>query len=539
MVKEKEIESLQTSVNENASTYAAQEAKLKRLQYLRDIDTTQQDQLQQQIHDSDQKIVTLESKITSHDADREQVQEMQKKLHTLQDQLSQKEEECSSIHSTFDASETTRLALESGKAKTKGEIHALLLRVQDSERRMKNIREKMEEFSISTSEEPFSETWSKLEMLLQSAFFNRESSKDVPKHSLQQVGYAPEGTSIVSTPHKTTASPSQGIVQTTEFICRTQNISRSTYSTPTGGHERFRSELPNSTIDYVPNSQASANIIPFSKFEKQLSPAHFSSPKDDPAELAKLLAQTETPPNEDLVKFPNSSAKENKNASPSSSTTEKDPSLLSLSHTKDTDEGPQLKTTGICHLAKDSAAQIDVNESGNVNQNVDKQNAVTFENQGVNEIEFDGKATELSYPETQEQFSGGPSNKRKPMRSNQRTYSKIRQAPLTNDHESIPTHHDKSRPAEEMHESPYNNRNKKARVSTASGYSRQRRHEGGPEQIERRLSPASLASGSSRKHTANESSTNKRWAARGQKRPGRRTRGKGQHDCDVDSSLFW
>lgn len=498
---------------------------------MRDIGTTQQDQLQQQIHDSNQRIFTLESKITSHDADREQQQELQKKLHKLQAQLSQKEEECSSVQGNLDASEATRLALESGKAKTKGEIHALLLRVQNSERWMKSIREKMEEFSISTSEEPFSEMWSKLEMLLQSAVFNRESSKDAPKHTLQQVGYVPGGTAIVSTPHKTTASPSQGFLQTTEFIYRTQNISRSTYSTP-AGHGRFQSELPNSTIDYVPDSQASANIIPLSKFEKQLSPAHCSSPKDDPDELAKLLAQTQTPPNEDLVKFPNSPVKENKNASPSNSTTEKNPSLL----TKDTDEGPQLKTTGICLPARDSAVQIDVNESRNVNQSVDKQKAVTFEDQGVNQVEFDGRATELPYPETREQFSGGPSNERRPMRSNQRTYSKIRQAPLTNDHESIPAHHDKSRPAEEMHESPHNNKNKKARVSTASGYSRQRRREGGPEQIERRLSPASLASGSSRKHTADESSANKRWAARGQKRPGLRTRGKVQHDWDVDSS---
>ena len=491
--------------------------------------------MQQQIHELNQRILTLESEIASCNADREQSQELQKELETLQAELSHKEEEHLSTQIKLGAVETARSALESGKTKAKGQIHALLLRVQDSERWMKNIKEKMEEFGISTPEETFSETWNKLEMLLQSAVFSKPSSI-APKHSLQQVGHVPEGTAIALTPHKMAASPSQGFVQTTEFIYRTHNVSRSTYSTP-AGHERFRSELPNSTIDYVPDSQVSANIVPFSSFQRQLSPVHCPIPKDDPDEFAKLLAQTQTPPKNCPVKFPHSPAKQSKNVSSSSSTTEKDSSLPF--HTKDTDEGTQLKTPGRCTPTRDLTVQIDADGSRNLNQSVDKQNAVSFEEQGAKEVEFYGRATESSYPGEQERFTGGLLSERRPMRSNQRTYSKIRQAPPTHDHERVPTHDDESRPAEEMHtEPPYKLRNKRAKVSTASGYPRQRRHQGGTEKVERRLSPASLASGSGRQNTVHESSDNKRWAARGQKRPGRRTRGEVQHGYDADSGLF-
>ena len=465
---------------------------------MEDFNVTQQNLLQQKIDEANQSIATLEAEAAANAS--KASQELEERLVTLQAEFSRKEEECSSMKQELSVANAATLTLESGKAKAKGEIHALLLRVQDSERWMKSIKDKLEKFGISTSTEPFPETWNKLEMLLQSAIASGfpEVSSNVP---LQQVGCTPKR-NIISTPHKVCESPSQ-FVQTTELIYRTQNIP--TYSSPTG-HEA------SATIDTVPDSQLSTNIVPFSSFQKALSPVHCSSPNHDAGDFATILTQT---PQKQYPKEANSHIKENKNGLSSSSGTEKDEKSLSpdklvdrTSQTNDKTPRKQPPKTDIMDARKGDDPR-DAEFDG------DKHRVVTFESQDIV-----NSGSKRRMPE-------GFSNERS-VRPSRRTYSRIRKTSPARKNERFAVQNEVPPSAQKTDaDSPYDNRNKRARVSTASNQSRSRKQtHGGSDYVERRASPASLASGSSRQNTANENSSNQRWATRGQRRPGRRTRGK-------------
>lgn len=494
---------------------------MKRLQELESSSKTQQDLLRKQVDEANERISTLEMEIASSKTDRESSQELEKRLDTLQTQFAHKEEECLSIQKELSTADTARLTLEAGKAKAKGEIHSLLLRVQDSERWMKNIQEKLQEFGISTSAESFPETWSKLEMLLQTAI-----ASGFPNHStnnsLKQVYCTPGATDMLSTPRKVCQSPSQGFVQTTEVIYRTQNIPRSAYSSPSAGHERFQSGTANTTIDTVPDSQMSS-IIPFSSFQKQLSPAHCSSPVYDANDLTKIL--TQTPRKECPVQESNAS-EEHKNDHSSSSMTE-EVTLLSRdngANEKARTSDDKFNTPGKQAQGASVMADGNANKIPNADHSREKHKVVTFDDQ---DTRLKRKKSEASF--RGDQRTTDFMNERRPMRQNRRTYSKIRQSsPMhqcgrTPDQADTPSTAQETRDGKDFH---HDNGNKRARISTGSGSSRQQRQsQNGPEAVERRLSPASLASGSSRHTAANED--NKRWTSR-RPRQGRRTRGKTQ-----------
>lgn len=522
-MKEQEIEALQHSGTENASIFATQEAELKRLQELEASNTTQQDLLRKQVDEANQKISTLEAEIAASKTDRESSQELEKRLGMLQTQLAHKEEERLLIQKEPSTADTAKLALEAGKAKAKGEIHALLLRVQDSERWMKNIQEKLQAFGISTSAESFPETWSKLEMLLQTAIASGFPNLST-NNSLKQVDCTPGVANMLSTPRKVCQSPSQGFVQTTEVICRTQNIPRSAYVSPSADCEQFQSAAASTTIDTVPDSQMS-NIIPFSSFQKQLSPVHCSSPVHDANDFTKVL--TQIPPKECPGQELNA-PEERGNDHLSSSTTEKEVVLLSRDKganekTRQSDGNfntPEKQAQGASVMAEGSS-----NRTPNADCSGGKHKVVTFDDQG----------TRLKRKTSEESFRGNQRttdfiNERRPMHQNRRTYSKIRQNSPMRQHGRAPDKADTLSTARETRDGKdfhHDNRNKRARKSTGSGHCRQqRRSQNGPEAVERRLNPASLASGSSR-HTAVNEDTNKRWTSR-RPRPGRRTRGKTQ-----------
>ena len=483
---------------------------MKRLREAQDSNVTQQSLLQQRIDEANQIIATLEAEAAANanKVDHKVSQELEETLYTLQAEFSRKEEECSSMKQELGVANAAKLTLESGKAKAKREIHALLLRVQDSERWMKSIKDKLEKFGISTSTEPFPETWNKFETLLQSAIasgFPEVSSNN----RLQQVGCTTKGNTI-STPRKVCESPSQ-FVQTTELIYRTQNIP--TYSSPTG-HEA------SAIIDTVPDSQLSTNIVPFSSFQKQLSPVHCSSPNHDAGDFAGILTQT---PRKEYQKEASIPITESKSGLSSSSGTEEDEKSLSpvkstngISQTND-DKNPPNQLPGPNIINGGTGDELRNTDFGG-----DKHRVVTFESQ---DIVNSGSKRSL------EKTAGGFSNDR-PARPNRRTYSRIRKTSPARKNERFAAQNEAPPSAQNMGAvSPYDNRSKRAKVSTASTQSSSHKQtHGGSDYVERRASPASLASGSSRQNTANEN-TNKRWATRGQRRPGRRTRGKSPETC--------
>lgn len=440
----------------------------------------QHDQLEQQRDALNQKILSLEAEISSREINCEQLQTLRQKLDAFQTETSRKEEELLLVQKSLNAANTERLALESGKAKAKGEIHTLLLRLQDSERWMKNIRQKMEEVGVSAPAESFKETWDKLGIFLHSTAFTGSSSTSPKDYSVEHV---PQGTDLTPNAQTTVEGSSQGFFRTTEFIYRTQNVSRSTHCTPEA-HEGCGTELPNSTVYCVPDSQVSANIVPFSSFQKQLSPTRCPSIKEDTEDFEKLFAQTRTPPNNitpsKRAKSSQKPTSKRRRSALSSSTTEKNAS----------EERPPKVPVNL-------TSQGGAAKSQNLNDNGNNQKAVSFENQGAVSTEGHGKDTEVT-PRAQERHYGGLLSERRPLRSTQRTYSKARQLPLS---------------------------------------SRQRRGSG-TENMDHKQSPTSIASGSSRKNSAREQ-TKKRLTARGQKRPGRRTRGKNWYQSIAKPGLLF
>lgn len=505
---EQEVKTVRNSTNESDSKLAAQETELTRLRELENFYTSQKNLLRQEIDEANQKITTLEAEAALSKVDQLALREFEKKFDELQSELSRKEEERLSIQKDLTAADTAKSALESGKAKAKREIHALLLRVQDSERWVKAIKEKLENYGISTSTESFPETWSKLEMLLQSAISSGfpDGSSNI---SLQQVNCTP---AVASTPCKGGESPTQEFFQATEVIYRTRNIPKSTCCSPVG-RDSFQSGGGNGTIETVPDSQMSTNIVPFSSFQAQLSPMHCSPNHDDhdACDLADILTQISQ--REHHGKECSDPANDRSGRS-SSSTTEKGANSLSPWKRMETNNG-NPKTSEVRTPVTGPKFRNSTNDARGIN-NGDKQKAVTFEDQKIANTGSKRRTPESSHREIPDRPT--KNFERRPVRQNRRTYSRHRRTSPAREQGG----------PEDMHadgELPYNG-NKRARVSPVSSYPRQKQTQGAREPVERRLSPASLASGSSRQNTANEDPANKRWTGRNQKRPGRKTRGK-------------
>jgi chromosome segregation ATPase len=115
-----------------------QEAELDLLRKSEAAALAQQKTISQQFDEAQGRIVELNDRLSSKDTEFEN---LQKKLDACQMDLLGKEEELTQVKEKLCAAESARSNLETGKAKAKSEIHALLKRLQDSERWMKNIKE--------------------------------------------------------------------------------------------------------------------------------------------------------------------------------------------------------------------------------------------------------------------------------------------------------------------------------------------------------------------------------------------------------------
>ena len=446
---------------------------MKRLQEAENSNAMQHDQLGQQLDALNQRVVSLESELSSREVNCEQLQTLRKKLDAFQAEASQKEKELLSMQDDLNAANTERSTLESGKTKAKNEIHTLLLRLQDSERWMKNIRESMEELGVSAPTESFEETWDKLGMILRSAVLTGSPGSS-PKDSL--VKHVPEDTAVTPNSRRTFAGTSPSSERNTELVYRSQDVSRSTNCTPET-QECFKSKLPNCTVDCVPYSQVSANIVPFSSFQKQLSPTKCPSFKENTEDFEELFAQVRTP-----IKCPKSlqNPSSKRRSDSSSSTAEK------IASEKRRSKVPENLTS-----------QGDTSKLQSLNVSSNGQEAVSFENRSAEVIVVRGENTAMT-PKAQERHDEDLLSERKSLLSTQRTYSKAQQLPLSHRH----------------------------------------RHESGTENVDHKQSPISITPRRSRKNSAREE-TKRKWAARGQKRPGRRTRGRNQGYPNQKLSLFF
>lgn len=496
-VKEEQIRELQQSQIDYEVQIAAQDAAIKKYQDLETSNLDLQRSLEEQLEQANTKANNLANEMSSKEEKHfESLQAVQAQLESLQKTSQLKEDECSSVRDQLSAANSAMSNLESAKTKAKAEIHSLLRRVQDSERWMKLVKETLEELGINTSDESFSDTWSRLNALLRAKTV-QGNSPSFPAPGAAPNEIKPPASTVMSlTPRRDHGSPSGSYFQTTELIYRTQSI-QSTFSSP---GQRSQSEgCSRGRENPVPDSQAMTSIVPFSSIQNDLSPAQSFSQHEDPTELASMFMST--PKKQGFGSF----------CDPSEGFR---PNLASKG---DIAESPTQTDHGLTELLP--AQRV----AGGDNHGT-KRKAVAFEG----EMLPDEKRDELSGSlrgNGGESAQEGFTIERTAARLNQRTYGRSQhltaedtgKGPLKgdislNEHEA----------ASGIHPTGSHIPDKRAPGAASRPQRRTRR---ASDYFETKTSPTSLASGSSRRSSENGQRPNKSWA-RGPRRGGRRTRGR-------------
>ncbi|KAF4154841.1 hypothetical protein CNMCM6069_008811 [Aspergillus lentulus] len=516
--REQRIQNLEDFRTQEVARMSEQEAVLELLRKSEAAALAQQKKISQQLDEAQGRIVELNDRLTSKDIE---FDNLQKKLDTCQSDLLEKGEELAQVKKKLCDAESDRSTLETGKAKAKSEIHALLKRLQDSERWMKNIKTAIARPDDPPFGGPFPGTWNKLKDYLSSTDNHNpcsDSQKSTIPTSLSVVN-ASRSPSVTSTPNRICESPIQGFVQTTEVIYRTQSFQGGGLSSPVQTNARAGNM---DSVSRCEKPEPPTEIVPFSSIRQQLSPASGSSLSPEPSDLAEMLDLTP------------------KNKSPQGNTavdTPKQKNEKRLVPTPHKADGFDFGT--ICEKSRNSQHQplklsslatetVDGHENAREDQG--KQKTVTVEaEKKVNRIEK--RKFSATVDDTGEESTSENRLINKAERTTKRTYSKFQRSlsskgvpKFTNESNASPagerTNHDTHT------ENQYTSNDKRARVSMAPSNSKPRgQAQGTANYLERRTSPASLASGSSRQSSAIENDPkNNRWTTRGARRGGRRLR---------------
>ncbi|RHZ53402.1 hypothetical protein CDV55_100711 [Aspergillus turcosus] len=302
--REQQIRKLEDFRAQEAARMSEQEAELGLLRNSEAAALAQQKTIFQQLDEVQGRIVELNDRLSSKDLEFEN---LRKKLDTCQSDLLGKEEELTQVKKKLCDAETARSNLEAGKAKAKSEIHALLKRLQDSERWMKNIKE-----AIARPDDPplggsFLGAWDKLKDYLSSTDINDDPCSDSQNTTVPaavNVVNACKSPSVTLTPNRICESPIQGFVQTTEVIYRTQSFQGGGLSSPVQTNARAGNI---DSLSHCEKPESSTVIVPFSSLRQQLSPASGSSLSPAPSELAEMLDLTpknKSPQSDTVVETP-------------------------------------------------------------------------------------------------------------------------------------------------------------------------------------------------------------------------------------------
>ncbi|KAH1987175.1 hypothetical protein KXV74_002531 [Aspergillus fumigatus] len=487
--REQQLRELEASRTQIATRMSEQEAELELLREAKVAALAQQKKISHQLAEVQGTIVELSDRLSSKDVEFKYVQ---KKLDTCQSNLLKREEELTQVKKKLCNADSARSKMETGKRKAKSEIHALLKRLQDSERWKRNIKAAITRPGDPPFDGPVAGTWDKLKDYLNSADNDNpgpDSQKTTVPTGLNVVSVS-RSPSVALTPNRICESPIQGFVQTTEVIYRPQSFQGGELSSPVLTNARAGNT---DSLNHCERPEFLTEIVPFSSIRQQLSAASCSSLSPEPSDLAEMLDLTP-------------------NNKPRSVHDEQSRSSLH-----------QLVKLNC--LATETAGG-----HKNAREDQDKQKIVTFraEKEG-NRIEK--RKFSATVDSTAEESASEDRLIKKPGRTMKRTYSKIQRSPSSNGVPKFPNESNASPASERSNrdthtENQYTSNDKRARVSVAPSNSKPRgQGQGAGNYLERRTSPASLASGNSRQSSAIENNPkNNRWTARGARRGGRRLR---------------
>ncbi|GIJ89570.1 hypothetical protein Asppvi_008513 [Aspergillus pseudoviridinutans] len=523
--REQQIQELEDFRTQEAARMSEQETELELLRKSEVAALAQQKTISQQLDEVQRRIVELNDRLSSKDLEFEN---LQKELDTCQSDLLEKEEELTQVKKELCAAESAKSNLETGKAKAKSEIHALLKRLQDSERWMKNIKEAIARPDDPSLGGPLPGTWDKLKDYLSSTDNDNPccDSQRTTVPAAPDVSNATVSPSVILTPNRICESPIQGCVQMTEVIYRTQSFQGGGLSSPVQTNARSGNI---DAVGHCERPESSTEIVPFSSIRQQLSPASGSSLSPEPSDLAEMLDLTpknKSSQGDTVIETPKEK-NEKGNAATSPKADGLDLGMI----------GGQSRSSQHQPLKLNSLATETAEGHTNATENQEKQKTVTFETEN--------KATRIE----KRKFSATVENPleesasenrlvERPERTTKRTYSRFQRSPKSKGSPKFSNQSNAS-PASELSnrgthtENQYTSNDKRARVSVAPSDSGTKGEvQGTADYLERRTSPARLASGSSRQSSAIESNPkNNRWTTRGARRGGRRLRSKPSPPC--------
>ncbi|KAE8405161.1 hypothetical protein BDV37DRAFT_293313 [Aspergillus pseudonomiae] len=530
LAKDEQIKALESNCMEKEISLAEQTAEVDRLREKEASIATQMSCMQRQLHEANEKSVGLEREIiVAKEEGSVSSKLLQDKLDILQKSLLSKEEECTRIQKELSVETSARLSLEAGKSKAKSEIHTLLRRVQDSEHWVKKIKESLDQVDTISPKEPFSETWNRLVALLQPVGGKNSSDATIWTEPTDGGTFtcrdANDAKSTSITPQGSCGPSENDVVQTTEFIYRTQSFQRSVHSSPVNEGLKARSVgVADVKLPCIPDSQQSNSIVPFSSV-RQLSPV-CSISDQIPIDFAAMLVSTT---DENIVnEKPDDRVYPNGGCPVAASPAEKQ----DVTRTEDT-KVQSRESTPLESKDQHPGASQPVSQLPHIPEEVKNSTVtpktVSFEAHSPSRSREKRKAPDSENCHEQKDTSQMPL----PGRTHRRTYSRNRQTPEVRSQEQF-AHQNYLSPSSSKtldHESAErpDSAIKRARVPTSPQPRRLTRADS--RCFERKTSPTSLASGSSRHSSMNGNRpNNQRWPTRG----GRRTRALGSTDkCEV------
>ncbi|OGM39990.1 rootletin [Aspergillus bombycis] len=505
LAKAEQINALESNCMEKEISLAEQTAEVNRLREKETSIATQVSCMQRQLHEANEKAVCLEKElVVTKEEGSVSSKLLQDKLDILQKSLLSKEEEYTKIQEELSIETSARVSLETGKSKAKSEIHTLLRRVQDSEHWVKKIKESLDLVDTVSPKEPFSETWNRLVALLQPVGW-KNSSEATSTTLTEPMGGdtftcrdADAAKSISITPQGSRGASENDVVQTTEFIYRTQSFQRSVHSSPVNEGLKTRNlEVADVKLPCIPDSQQSNSIVPFSSV-RQLSPA-CSISDQIPIDFAAMLVST---PEENIVtEKPNDLIDPNGGSPVAASSAEKQYAARTEDTNVQSRDSTPLERKDQHPGASQSVSQLPpIPEKMKTSTVAPK--AVTFEAHSPSINSEKRKAPDSENCHEQKDISQMPL----PGRTHRRTYSRNnRQTPEVRSQEQF-AHQNYLPPSSsktldhEGAERP-DSTNKRARVPTSPQPRRLTRADS--RCFERKTSPTSLASGSSRHASMN------------------------------------
>ena len=482
----------------------------------------EKEQLMRELDRAKQRTDELEAnlalKTQSERLKEEAAQEAERMLKSLEVETAQRGEELQATKESLNMLKSRSAALEKIGEETDAEIVSLLRRAQEAESWQATIREGFAKVMEVHSDEPFEQTWQKLEDILQcsvvhsttnDAFCTNGNAQDTSNTCANNDGDNPAERSESKAEDSFATELNKELCQTGESAQAGANLSTDICSPSKPlKHGDCVDSLPKFTVGH-------RHIVPFSSVHDRLSREDSLSLFNDPAELEMLMMSTPDLQGA-LISKPKVSGNAFKEAQKLEKLPEKDNEEVKKSDAVLTNQpaGAESTTGGRSKSALVKVHDPFDDESAKTEQSNTKRKVVSFEGTRVFTQTEVGRTRRMSDATDNHSEKEYESNGIK--RTQKRTYSRLRQS-VAQEEASIESNINVESANQNLAGNPQKASIKMTDDSTENPKppKRARNSADGPE---RRLSPKGLALGSSRSNAASQ-------AANARSRAKRRTRG--------------